>query len=94
MKLAYSEQQIGDLVIHQLKGYWPDIDEETIRAAVPDALNLMDMNFRELSSRRFSCDGEAVFNPLMSTHWMIFLYRLSHLLFKRNGGGRLTRYTI
>ncbi len=77
---------VSDLVIHQLKAYWTEIDVFSIRKAVPTALQMMDTNFKDINSSRFQVDGDARFNPLMSVHWMIFLYRLSSILFK-NGGG-------
>lgn len=86
MSLDSQSREIGDLVIHQMKAYWTDISEEDIRNNVPEALRLMDEDFRDINSPRFQTDGISKFNPLMSVHWMIFLYRLSHILYRRGGG--------
>lgn len=86
MIISKIEHSISDLVIHQLKAYWTEIDESSIRNAVPEALCAMDANFKDINSPRFQIDGDVRFNPLMSVHWMIFLYRLTSILFK-NGRG-------
>lgn len=77
---------ISNLVLHQLNTYWTGVDEMNIRKSVPEALRLMDAGFRDINSPRFQVDGATRFNPLMSVHWMIFLYRLSNILYK-NGEG-------
>lgn len=82
----YSNCPISNLVLRQLKTYWMDVDEMSIRKSVPEALRLMDADFRDINSPRFQVDGVTRFNPLMSVHWMIFLYRLSNILYK-NGEG-------
>lgn len=79
-------QSISALVLHQLKAYWTEIDETQIKNNVPKALHLMEEDFKAINSPRFHVDGVVKFNPLMSVHWMIFLYRLSNILHK-NGGG-------
>lgn len=94
MSLDSQSREIGDLVIHQMKAYWTDISEEDIRNNVPEALRLMDEDFRDINSPRFQTDGISKFNPLMSVHWMIFLYRLSHILYRRGGVQRQIRFTI
>lgn len=93
MRQVYNEHDIGDLVIHQLKTYWLDIDEKTIRETIPNALHQMNINFREIQSERFSHERIAAFDPLISIHWMIFLYRLSHLIYK-SGGGYCVRSSV
>lgn len=85
MNIENSSHLISNLVIHQLKAYWTDINETDIRSTVPEALRLMDEDFKGINSPRFQVDGISKFNPLMSVHWMIFLYRLSNILY-RNGG--------
>lgn len=77
-----NSNSIGDLVVHQLKSYWIDINERDIRESVPDALHLIDEGFKNIKSPRFQVNGRSFFDPLMSIHWMIFLYRLSNVLYK------------
>ena len=76
---------VADMVIHQLKSYWYDVDEGIIREFVPQALEKTKKGFKDIPSERFSQEGHGLFNPFFSVHWMIFLYRLSNLLYK-NGG--------
>lgn len=80
---------VGDLVIHQLKAYWLDINEEPIRAGIPQALKMMDDNFKDIRGGRFADGNGGIFNPYFSIHWMIFLYRLAHILYQNSvcGGG-------
>lgn len=75
-----------DLVLHQLSNFWDDIDKETVAFAVPKALELMEGSFWGLPNKRFFNGDNVVFLPYMSIHWMIFLYRLSHELYKSGGG--------
>ena len=74
--------KITNLVLRQLKNYWDDVDENIIAANVPEALKAMEENFYGLPNKRFFDGVKAVFNPVMSIHWMIFLYRLSNVIYK------------
>lgn len=77
--------QIKDILLYQLKHHWTDVEEMIIENALPDATKAVEENFRDLPNRRFFLDGEVQFSPYMSVQWMIFLYRLSHEIYK-NGG--------
>ena len=72
--------QTERILLHQLDGYWPDYDREAIADQILPALALMEKNYSAMPSARFWRDGEMVFSPWYSVTWMIFLYRLSHLL--------------
>lgn len=85
--------KITNLVLHQLSNYWDDIDKEAVASVVPRALQLMEESFRGIPNKRFFNGDNVVFLPYMSIHWMIFLYRLSHELYK-NGGGRCRKKRI
>lgn len=93
MNIENSSHLISNLVIHQLKAYWTDINETDIRSTVPEALRLMDEDFKGINSPRFQVDGISKFNPLMSVHWMIFLYRLSNILYRNGGVQQQIRFT-
>ena len=77
---------IEKLVLHQLRGHWMKVDESAVLAAVPQALEAIEANYRGLPNRRFWDGNEVVFSPYMSVQWMNFLYRLSHVLYQ-NGAG-------
>lgn len=77
--------KVTDLVLRQLSNYWDDIDKEKVASAVPRVLHSMEESFWGLPNKRFFNGENVVFFPYMSIHWMIFLYRLSHELYK-NGG--------
>lgn len=75
------------LVLRQLSNYWDDFDKDIIAAVVPKALEEIELSFRVLPNKRFFDGEKVIFLPHMSIHWMIFLYRLSHVLYKNGGGG-------
>ena len=74
--------EISNLVIHQLRSFWVDVKPNIIKENVQDALQYIDSDFKDINSPRFQVKGSSVFNPLMSVHWMIFLYRLSSIIYK------------
>lgn len=86
MNKIFDEASVGELVVHQLRSYWTDIDEKAIKKQIPIALKMIDENFKDIKSNRFSQKGQGLFNPYFSSHWMIFLQRLSNILYKCGGG--------
>lgn len=78
-------ENIQNLVIHQLKQHWLKIDENTIRKYVPLALNEMEENFKACNVSKLYSNNIVHFSEYHSVTWMIFLYRLSHLLGKSGG---------
>lgn len=86
---------IEKTLLRQLHNYWVDVDEDTILSAIPTALDTIQKNYERLPNKRFFDGKDVQLSPLMSVHWMNFLYRLSHALYKMEGGVlRLTRFTI
>lgn len=77
---------IEKTLLHQLYNYWPDLDEEIILSAVPVALDTILKNYEGLPNIRFFDGKDVHLSPLMSVQWMNFLYRLSHALYKIEGG--------
>jgi serine O-acetyltransferase len=79
---------IGQLVIHQIKNYWFDFDEEIIKSKVKVALKKVEICFCA-SQSKYLHDGEKmIFSPQHSVTWMIFLYYLSHELAMNQVSGR------
>lgn len=76
------QNEIISILLHQMKQHWLDIDEETIRNAIPGAVKAVEDNFTGLPNRRFFSDNEVQFSPYVSVQWMIFLYRLAHEIYK------------
>lgn len=74
--------QIRDILIHQLRLYWTDVDERVIDKAFPETIEGIKQNFFGSPNRLFFSDDEVQFSPYMSVQWMIFLYRLSHVIYK------------
>lgn len=74
------EQKVGDLVIHQLQNYWLDFDQRIIRKNIPYALDIMQSDYSAVSSKKFYENNKMIFSWHHSVTWMIFLYRLSHLV--------------
>ena len=86
MSTLYDQlSQIKEILLHQLKQHWTDVDEEIIDKALPAAAGAVERNFRGLPNRRFFSGGEVQFSPYMSVQWMIFLYRLSREIYKDGG---------
>ena len=74
-------KMIEELLLHQLRQHWIDIDEDIIRNALPGAIKAIEGNFTGLPNRRFFSDGAVQFSPYMSVQWMIFLYRIAHEIY-------------
>ena len=86
MSIAPSRvEEIQNLVIHQLKQHWLKVDEYSIKKYVPLALNEMEENIKACNIPRLYNNGVIIFSEYHSVTWMIFLYRLSHLLGKIGG---------
>lgn len=78
--------RVQELVIKQLGNFWSDIDEEIIQTSIQNALISIEQCFSGLPNKQFYDGKEVVFSPYFSIHWMIFLYRLSNILYKIRGG--------
>lgn len=74
---------IEEILFRQLYSFWKDIDEEVIKMAIPVALQEIEENYRGIPNNRLWNGQEVLFSPYMSVQWMNFLYRLSHVLYKR-----------
>ena len=72
--------EIEKIVIHQLRNYFLDIDEVNIERMIPQALSEIEKNFWGIPDKKFF-DSEVIFSPMVSIHWMIFLYRLSRIAY-------------
>ena len=88
MNIGEKGQDIQDLVIYQLKNYWPNFNERIIKDVIPMALEKMEENFRGSAIKRLYNQNGIVFNEYHSVTWMIFLYRISNLLAKNGGVNR------
>lgn len=84
--LKNDSEKITKLVIRQLNNYWDDINKTIIADAVPKALEVITESFFGLPSSRFFDGVKPIFSPYISIHWMMFLYRLSHEVYKMGGG--------
>ena len=80
--LVNQSKEIEELVCYQLKQHWPTFDSEIIHNAMPKAVAILEEGFKGLPNHRFYDNGAAQFSPYMSVQWMIFLYRLSHEIYK------------
>ncbi len=84
--MILSVANIEEILFHQLKSKWPQVDEELIKQSIPAALDIIEKNYQGMPNPRFWDGHDVVFSPYMSTQWMNFLYRLSHELYL-NGAG-------
>lgn len=83
--MEYSQEALTSLLVHQLRSYWTDIDEECIGTGVKDAMEVLEQNYSDLPNKRFYNDGKIVFSPYMSVQWMNFLYRVAKAIYVKNG---------
>ena len=79
-------EEVGALVLHQMRGFWTQIDEKAVTDAVPTALRALEENYAGMPNRRLWDEEGLVFSPYRSVQWMNFLYRLSHALYRTGGG--------
>lgn len=79
-------KDIKTLLLHQLHNHWVDVDEKVIEDALPETIKSLTECFTNLPNRRFFDSGKVMFSPYMSVQWMLFLYRLSHMIFLTGGG--------
>ncbi len=75
------EGDVKAVLLHQLRNFWTDIEEESFSKAVPYALGEIERNFVGMPNEKFWDGKEVVFSPYVSVQWMNFLYRLSRVLF-------------
>lgn len=47
------EEKICKLVIHQLKNWWTDFNEEVIYSGIKEAIKAMEDNYKKMTSRRY-----------------------------------------
>ena len=78
-------KNVYELLLHQLRNFWTDVDEGVIKMFVPKVLASMKESFYGMPNKRYFDRSNSVFTPSFSIHWMIFLYRLSHELYKIGG---------
>lgn len=80
------DENVEEVLLHQLKSHWINIDEQRILEAVPIAMDAIKENYTGIPNKRFWNGEEVVFSPYMSVQWMNFLYRLSHVLYLNSEG--------
>ena len=86
MNMLHGEYtNIESIVLHQLHNHWLDVDTEIVKSAIPDAMNIIEESFNGLPSKRYFDNGTVLFSPYISLHWMLFLYRLSHVIYLKSG---------
>ena len=89
MILAIPQDEILKLLISQLSNNFMLTDEEKneIKDSYNEALLLCDENFKHSQNKYFTRlkDGvkDSFFNPFHSVEYMIFLYYLSHTIYKK-----------
>ncbi len=77
--MIYDADKCHKLVEHQLSSFFIDFNSDVIRKNVPIALDMMEENYLSSADIRKNKDGKAIFSPLFSCTWAVFLHRLSKL---------------
>lgn len=73
-------EHAAKLLIHQMKNYFIDVNEQEIRSVVPEALGIVETNFKASANSRLNDGVNVRFDTNHSVTWMIFLYTVSHIL--------------
>lgn len=95
MFLTTPKETIYNLLIKQLEGNFIISEEEKklILSHLDETINVCDVNFSHSSNKYFTSNVDGVvtgkFNPYHSVQWMIFLYYLSHIIYKSDPIGGL-----
>lgn len=79
-------KNLYEIIKIQLSSHWLHFDYSIIRNAVNDAMVCMEENMSELSHNcKYARNSEDVliFSPYNTVEYSIFLYYLSHILYKR-----------
>lgn len=80
-----SECEIQKLVIHQMKSFWIDFDEEKIASIIPYAMKrTIEAIKANCFSKSLRSDNDIIFSPYHSDTWANFLYNLSHICYLKN----------
>lgn len=77
---------VEETLLHQLHCHWPKVSDENIFSVIPEALDAIRQNYEGMPNKRYYDGNNVIFSPLISVQWMNFLYRVSHILYKRFGG--------
>ena len=84
--MLIDHNKVENLVLHQLHSFWQDVDESVIHNSIPFAMQRIEKGFVGLPNKRFYDGANICFSPYFSLQWMIFLYRLSRVIYL-NGEG-------
>jgi serine O-acetyltransferase len=85
MEMAVTEDELLQLVMHQLRSFFPvnDSESQAVAKALPVALNRCWTCFQLADNKYFKTEfGEVKFTPYHSVQYMIFLYYLSNTIYK------------
>lgn len=95
MILEINKKAICDLVCRQVNNNFSLIEEEKkeIEASLDEAVAACEENFLHSTNKYYAreIDGkkEAYFNPFHSVQWMIFLYYLGHIIYKKGSATKV-----
>lgn len=72
------------VLYHQINSFFPlsSDQKKIIDAQIDTAFREMEENYSVVSSKRYNDNGRIIISPYFSITWMVFLYRISHLLSK------------
>ena len=88
MKLIINENEIVQLIHHQIENFWGEIGKRQLngdlRIEISKTLQRVEKCFSKVHTKGIWENGESVFSPFHTTSWTIFLYYLSNELLKRD----------
>ena len=87
MILTIPKGEIRAILNRQIESLFPlDSDEiAAVDAAWDATFDRLEARFSRIRNKYYSCDGEAVFNPLHGCQWTHFLYTLSNEVYHQAG---------
>lgn len=77
-------QKAFEALLWQIEHFWKEFNRDIILEAVREAVPIMKKTITANTAKRLKDNTGWKLSPLHSVSWMIFLYRVSRILYKRN----------
>lgn len=77
-------QEVSEVLLWQIEHFWKDFNRDIILEAVREAVPIMKRTITANDAQRLKDNTGWKLSPLHSVTWMIFLYRVSRILYERS----------
>ena len=85
MKIEDGKENLIQIVEKQMTSHWLKFDSKCVRVSIDNAIKCVELNMSELNQNAkyaHDSEGNIVFSPYNTVEYSIFLYYLSHELYK------------